>query len=63
MAGEFVHLHVHTHYSLLDGACRCNDLVKRTKALGMDAIASRSTASRRFTCCSSRRISKVIGTW
>src|SRR5215213_2912955 len=39
MPGEFVHLHVHTHYSLLDGACRCNDLVKRTKALGMDSIA------------------------
>ncbi|MGB7160812.1 MAG: DNA polymerase III subunit alpha [Tepidisphaeraceae bacterium] len=39
MAGSFTHLHVHTHYSLLDGACRCNDLVKRTKALGMDSIA------------------------
>ncbi|HYO08304.1 MAG TPA: DNA polymerase III subunit alpha [Tepidisphaeraceae bacterium] len=37
--GSFVHLHVHTHYSLLDGACRCSDLVKRTKALGMDSIA------------------------
>src|SRR5687767_15031450 len=35
----FVHLHVHTHYSLLDGACRVSDLVKRTKALGMDAVA------------------------
>ena len=35
----FVHLHVHTHYSLLDGACRISDLVKRTKALGMPAIA------------------------
>src|SRR4030095_8649144 len=39
MPGEFVHLHVHTHYSLLDGACRVSDLVKRTKALGMDAIS------------------------
>src|SRR6478672_1027487 len=39
MAGSFVHLHVHTHYSLLDGACRVSDLVKRTKALGMDSIA------------------------
>lgn len=35
----FVHLHVHTHYSMLDGACRISDLVKRTKALGMDSIA------------------------
>src|SRR4030095_11426382 len=39
MAGSFTHLHVHTHYSLLDGACRCSDPVKRTKALGMDSIA------------------------
>jgi DNA polymerase-3 subunit alpha len=38
-ASPFVHLHVHTHYSLLDGACRVGDLVKRTKALGMDSIA------------------------
>src|SRR2546423_5491137 len=38
-AQTFCHLHVHTHYSLLDGACRISDLVKRTKALGMDSIA------------------------
>jgi len=37
--GSFVHLHVHTHYSLLDGACRIPDLVKRAKALGMDSLA------------------------
>src|SRR6478609_4041590 len=35
----FTHLHVHTHYSLLDGACKIPDLVKRAKALGMDSIA------------------------
>jgi len=40
MAQEsFVHLHVHTHYSLLDGACRIPDLVKRSKQLGMGSIA------------------------
>src|ERR1700759_2233353 len=39
MPGEFVHLHVHTHYSLLDGACRVDKLVARTKELGMDTIA------------------------
>ena len=38
-SSSFVHLHVHTHYSLLDGACRVPDLVRRTKALGMDSIA------------------------
>ena len=35
----FTHLHVHTEYSLLDGASRIDDLVKRTKELGMDSIA------------------------
>src|SRR5580700_2378300 len=39
MPGDFVHLHVHTHYSLLDGANKIPDLVKRTKALGMDSLA------------------------
>ena len=39
MAGSFVHLHVHTHYSLLDGACRIDKLVARTKELGMDTLA------------------------
>src|SRR3954469_18020572 len=37
--GKFVHLHVHTHYSLLDGANKIPQLIKRTKELGMDAIA------------------------
>src|SRR5436305_1681801 len=36
---SFVHLHVHTHYSLLDGANKIPELVKRTKALGMDSVA------------------------
>ena len=35
----FVHLHVHTQYSLLDGAARIPDLVARAKALGQNAIA------------------------
>jgi len=36
---EFVHLHVHTAYSLLDGAIRLPDLVDRVKELEMDAVA------------------------
>ena len=36
---EFVHLHTHTEYSLLDGAARINHLVKRAKELGMKALA------------------------
>ena len=36
---SFAHLHLHTEYSLLDGACRINDLVKRVKELGQNAVA------------------------
>ena len=36
---NFVHLHVHSEYSLLDGMSRIKDLPKRAKELGMDAIA------------------------
>ncbi|MDR2443304.1 MAG: DNA polymerase III subunit alpha [Deltaproteobacteria bacterium] len=36
---SFVHLHVHSCYSLLDGAIKIKDLVKTTKAMGMSAVA------------------------
>ncbi|MBU0573868.1 MAG: DNA polymerase III subunit alpha [Candidatus Margulisbacteria bacterium] len=36
---NFVHLHVHSEYSLLDGASRIKDLVARAKELGMPALA------------------------
>lgn len=35
----FTHLHVHTEYSLLDGASKIKELIKHTKELGMDSIA------------------------
>src|SRR3954451_20976651 len=35
----FVHLHVHTEYSMLDGAARLGEMFARTAELGMDAIA------------------------
>lgn len=35
----FTHLHVHSEYSLLDGACRVGDLVDRAKELGMKSVA------------------------
>ena len=35
----FTHLHVHTEYSLLDGAARIDDLIARAKELSMDAVA------------------------
>ena len=39
MSSQFVHLHTHTQYSLLDGACRIPDLVAYAKELGMPALA------------------------
>ncbi|MGB9856940.1 MAG: DNA polymerase III subunit alpha [Dictyoglomaceae bacterium] len=36
---KFVHLHVHSEYSLLDGACRIPDLIQKVKDLGMPAVA------------------------
>ena len=35
----FVHLHVHTEYSLLDGAIRTDKMLKKAKALGMEAVS------------------------
>jgi DNA polymerase-3 subunit alpha len=36
---EFVHLHVHSDYSFLDGACKIPDLVRKVSSLGMRACA------------------------
>ena len=36
---NFVHLHVHTEYSILDGAARIAAVTKRAKDLGMPALA------------------------
>ena len=39
MSGSFIHLHVHTQYSLLEATCRVPKLVKRAAELGMPAVA------------------------
>lgn len=39
MSGSFVHLHCHSHYSLLDGASSVGKLVDRAKSHGMNALA------------------------
>ena len=39
MSKSFVHLHVHSHYSLLDGMAKIGELVKRAKELDMPALA------------------------
>lgn len=36
---DFVHLHLHSDYSLLDGACKISSLVERARSLGMDSLA------------------------
>ena len=36
---SFAHLHVHTEYSLLDGACRIRDMMSHVKSMGQTAIA------------------------
>ena len=36
---KFAHLHLHTHYSLLDGFNRIPQLVEQTAKLGMNAVA------------------------
>ena len=38
MTSDFVHLHVHTEYSMLDGAARLADLFAETQRLGMSAV-------------------------
>lgn len=39
MSAKFVHLHTHSHYSLLDGMSKIPDLVKTAKGFGMTALA------------------------
>ena len=39
MPTPFVHLHTHSHYSLLDGAGKIDQLIKRAKELGMESLA------------------------
>ena len=36
---DFVHLHLHSEYSLLDGACRIKDIPARAKECGHTAVA------------------------
>jgi DNA polymerase-3 subunit alpha len=36
---KFIHLHTHSHYSLLDGLAKIDDLIERAKELGMKALA------------------------
>ncbi len=39
MKNNFVHLHVHTEYSLLDGLLKIDDMIKKASELGMHSVA------------------------
>ncbi len=63
---SFVHLHTHSHYSLLDGLTKIDDLVKTAKAYGMDAIAltdhgSMYGAIEFYKACKKEGIKPIIG--
>jgi len=66
MSADFVHLHVHTQYSLLDGACRINELVKKAAGLGMPALAMTDHGNMFgavdfYQACAKARIKPIIG--
>ena len=63
---DFVHLHCHTEYSLLDGAIRVKDLCSRAKDFGMPACAITDHgnlfgAAKFFLTCKDFGIKPIIG--
>ena len=66
MSAPFVHLHVHSEYSILDGACRIPDLVARAAELEMPAVAltdhgSLAGAVELYRHCDKAGVKPVIG--
>jgi DNA polymerase-3 subunit alpha len=66
VAAEFVHLHVHSQYSLLDGALKIKDLVSRTKSLGMKAVAltdhgNMFGAIQLYKTCKDKEVQAILG--
>ena len=65
-SGNFVHLHNHTHYSLLDGASKIPNLAKKTAELGMPAVAitdhgNMHGAYEMYTNCVANGVKPIIG--
>ena len=63
---DFVHLHLHSEYSLLDGACRLKELVKRVKELGQTSCAvtdhgNMFAAVEFYKACKAGGIKAIIG--
>lgn len=66
MASKFVHLHVHSHYSLLNALPQIGALVKRAKSLGMPAVALTDNGNMYGTiefyqACKKQEIKAIIG--
>lgn len=64
--GDFVHLHLHSEYSLLDGACRIKDIPERVSECGHDAVAITDHgvmygAVTFFNACKEKGIKPIIG--
>ena len=63
---NFVHLHLHTEYSLLDGACRIKDIPSAVKALGQSAVAitdhgNMFGAVEFYKACKAEGVKPIIG--
>ena len=66
MSKDFVHLHNHSDYSLLDGAQKIKPMVQKAKALGMQSIALTDHgnlfgAMEFYSCCKKEGIKPIIG--
>ena len=66
MEEKFVHLHLHSEYSLLDGACRISDIPKKAKAEGHTAVAITDHgvmygAVEFYKACKAEGIKPIIG--
>ncbi|MEQ8226094.1 MAG: PHP domain-containing protein, partial [Candidatus Eremiobacterota bacterium] len=63
---DYVHLHVHTEYSLLDGACKIKEIVKATKEMGMKALSITDHGTMFgiidfYTTCMQEGIKPIVG--
>ena len=63
---SFVHLHVHSEYSLLDGACRIEEIPRAVKALGQNAVAitdhgAMYGAVAFYNACKAEGVKPIIG--
>ena len=62
----FVHLHIHTEYSLVDGICRISNLVDQARVLNMPSIAITDVSNiygvvKFYRRCADRGIKPIIG--